>query len=440
MDDYQDTQEGRRAIYRIGTRRDYGGEEFKTWESIQEKLEDRRKEKPDYKLKDIEDFVGLRVVCIYPSDVDIVREYIKKLWEDGKLAKYREDRAVGKVKVKAKGGGVEERETGYKAWHFTVNLPGRLNIFNCEIQVMTILDDAAAVKTHDLIYKTTDMVKAMHVKQAKLLSDSLAVIDEQSSILKREIQRKWHIEEEKKNVAKEYLILDIAKRLEFSEGSEIHKLRDHIIAKKEELRYGAASEESEEMKWIRQIAEKELDLNLCRVVGLLAIIREGHVLDEYALEFIDRYIDQASDDRDKSEAHIFKSLILSTFGNRGAVEEAEKALQYGESSGDEKLINDAKENIAYFIAEFEQVNRETLARNYSEEVYKVDPSAENLETKGYVQITFGKSPEEVLKGLKLCKQALNKSKENKKMIELFLRIDEHRVLERLWEFVEEEFE
>lgn len=437
------TEDGKRTIYRVATRKDYQGEDLKTVESIQDKLKKRRQELKDkgvkdpytqYTLTDVEDIVGLKVICIYPSDVKIVRDYINKLYHEGNFAKCKEELVVGKVDVRTESGEIEKRESGYEAYHFTVSPPGGLSMFHCEIQVLTLLQEAAAVKSHDLIYKPNGAVKEEYVAQAKLLSDSLRVADEQSMVLEQGILEKRRIERERKNVAKRAIMSEIVQRVQSSQDSELSELIGDIN-QRENL--ALANIDDLVNRVICLVGKrKQADLNICRIASYLATQREGSDLDAWALELIDRYIAKAVGVI-KGQGHLFKGLILWGLSKDGTIEETKKALWHGERLKDADLICTAKGNISHFIADLEIRDQRDLALEYSEEACNAKPDWHRLDTYGYVRIVFGKDVREVEEGWDKCKQAYGQASD-KNVAQPFLHIAQNKALERLTQFAQKE--
>lgn len=121
----------------------------KTIESFQEKI--KRKEYSD-PLSDITDFAGVRVVCMYQPDISKIEEIIQREF-------YICDRVD-----KSKEAGADKM--GYLGLHFVVRLKDHysgpyyegLHDLKCEIQVRTILQDAWAIISHQLVYKEESSV------------------------------------------------------------------------------------------------------------------------------------------------------------------------------------------------------------------------------------------------------------------------------------------
>jgi len=121
----------------------------KTVESFIDKSERKPYKNP---LTEITDLAGVRLVCLYESDIEKIEKVIQdefKVCE--KVDKYKE---AGSDKM------------GYLGVHFVVELKDHysgprydgLHGSKCEIQVRTILQDAWAIINHHLIYKNESSI------------------------------------------------------------------------------------------------------------------------------------------------------------------------------------------------------------------------------------------------------------------------------------------
>lgn len=433
LEDYYDSPAGRRALYRVATRGDYQqGNEFKTPQSIQQKIRDRQKEKPGYSKFHIEDIIGARIICIYPSDVEIVKSYIRNL--DNKSLKIEDEE-------------LKETDSGYRAYHFIVTLPRpTLAQYKCEIQIVTMLQETWSFKTHGLTYKGKEVVKKEHKERTKLLSDALDVMDKQSQLLERQIRRKREEEQKRKNAAKVSFMKELAKvkslkNINAEQRKELQELKDYILKNEGELRYGDVNEVVDRIHKYRD-QFKKVDRGICRIIALLAVIRDTDDLDGVALEYADRLI-CALTSKNKCKAYMLKSVMFWSFNRlENAINEAKGALSFAKRITDKSLINPAKINIAYFIADLGDKNREDQARKYINELRKAVLSKEDeenfLDADGYTKIVFGQTVEEVSEGLTLCERAFNQS-ETKDVAEPFFKIHEHKALQRLLELSEKDF-
>lgn len=99
----------------------------------------------DSPLEDIQDQIGVRVVVYYLSDVDAVRETVKRYFHA------IEDRKAGVTGANV---------FGYEAWHCILQVPPHIKhesstpIDFFELQVATLFQHAWAQAAHDLTYKS----------------------------------------------------------------------------------------------------------------------------------------------------------------------------------------------------------------------------------------------------------------------------------------------
>jgi len=117
---------------------------IKTFESFYEKV--KRKQVKDKQFEKIEDVAGIRVICLYRSDLekigDIISANFKIIKQD-----------TSKTRT--------ETPFGYSSDHYVVRIPKRckgarydnIKSLSCEIQVRTVLMDAWASVSHHLDYK-----------------------------------------------------------------------------------------------------------------------------------------------------------------------------------------------------------------------------------------------------------------------------------------------
>jgi putative GTP pyrophosphokinase len=94
----------------------------------------------------ITDLVGIRIVCPFIEDIDIVEGVLQKIFEV--------------LEVERKGSNYSFKEFGYESTHLLVKIPdnmikkwGGCDCEVAEIQIRTILQDAWAEVEHELVYK-----------------------------------------------------------------------------------------------------------------------------------------------------------------------------------------------------------------------------------------------------------------------------------------------
>lgn len=409
------------ALYRVASRGDYQfGNELKTAQSIYSKIFGKReKENPSYQIDDVEDVIGLRLVCVYPSDMDLVLKFLISLHTDGFFGYYVEE--------------LQERETGYKAYHVNVALAEpQLSDYMCEIQVLTMLEETWSYKAHDLIYKPDEAVSREQKEHAKILSTILHACDQQSQLLQREITKSSEEENQRKELAKMELMEVIAK-LNPATNKELCEIRDHILQNREDLRCGDTSAVLSKLG--NYIHNTGIDIEVCKVLMLLCTLREYDDLDQFAVDHIEKLIRSlAGDDSRLLEAYRLAGLSYYCLGRPNlAIERTEQALEISIKNQNDYETNRLKSNVAYFIADSNIQEKMALAKKYSEEAYgKQSHDMDIMDTYGYVKIVFGDTYEDVNEGLKKCEEAYKKD-ENKKLATPYFELHRRKAYKRLSE-------
>ena len=141
---------------------------IKEFDSFEDKIHRKNTENP---FVDITDIVGLRIVCLFLSDFEKIREFINRSFdihnEDNKLAD------------------TEISQFGYQSIHYIVSLKDHcsgprydgLRNLVAEVQVRTIAMDAWATISHYLDYKTESDVPRELRKDLYALSGLFYVAD-----------------------------------------------------------------------------------------------------------------------------------------------------------------------------------------------------------------------------------------------------------------------
>jgi len=425
LDNYRNYKaEGRRTIYRVASRADYQGpdKEFKTDKSVEEKIEQKKIDNKGYSLKDLEDILGLRIVCFYPSDIETVAQYIRQL--NGRELLIIRDES-------------KEYKTGYRGHHFVVTLPdAALRDIKCEIQIVTMLFEAWACKTHPLTYKGVG-TKLEHKKHAQLLADALRVADEHSEFLKQLATSERELDERRKNAAKIRFASDIIPQVKVKEGDEARQRADRIveyIMKNEgDLHYGDPHEVIVQIQKYRE--ECGITPGICRAAALLASLREDNDLDWFAMDFAQALVDNSS--KDNPWYRHIKELVCFCCGKlEEAIAEAQIQLNEAEAKGDTELVMLSRNNISYYIAETGNLLQEHYARECIEKVISKDRRPEFLDTYGYGLIVFGQTVEEIQKGLSLCSEACTKDS-SPEVAKHFLIIHQKKAYEHMLELLHE---
>ena len=143
---------------------------IKGFDSCVDKIMNKKTENP---FDSIKDFVGLRVVCLFLSDLDRVEKVINETFE----VLDRKDKTNGK----------EKDVFGYMGTHYIVRLKMKkeTNPMPFEIQVRTIAQDAWASVSHHLDYKTNSIPEEFK-KDFHALSGLFYVADTHFSFIKQD--------------------------------------------------------------------------------------------------------------------------------------------------------------------------------------------------------------------------------------------------------------
>lgn len=149
----------------------------KTLNSFLSKIQRKTYEKP---LADITDFAGVRVVCLYHSDVSKVCDAIR--------TEFIVEEEVDKLDE------LGVNRFGYGAQHLIVRL-GRsssgaryddLKLRKCEIQVRTVVQDAWAIIQHHLMYKQESEVPMPIQRKLNSLAGLFETVDDQFEHIKND--------------------------------------------------------------------------------------------------------------------------------------------------------------------------------------------------------------------------------------------------------------
>ncbi len=137
----------------------------KNLESLNDKIERKQIENPFYEITDI---VGLRIVCLFLSQISEIEKVIEKsfviLSKDDKIEDY------------------EDSSFGYMSAHFIVKMKDNIHYSDIkgipfEIQVRTLSMDTWASISHHLDYKSKDVVPTELKREFYALSALLYIAD-----------------------------------------------------------------------------------------------------------------------------------------------------------------------------------------------------------------------------------------------------------------------
>ena len=143
---------------------------IKGFDSCVNKVIEKKIEEP---FEGIKDFVGLRVVCLFLSDLEKIEKVINQTFEI--------------IRRKDKINNIRKDIFGYMGKHYIVKLKAKkkLNAMPFEIQVRTIAQDAWASVSHHLDYKT-DSIRDELKRDFYALSGLFYVADRHFSFIKQD--------------------------------------------------------------------------------------------------------------------------------------------------------------------------------------------------------------------------------------------------------------
>lgn len=378
-----------------------------------------------YSLGDLEDLVGIKILCPYPSDVmDVI----------GWLRTYPKFRVSPESVDAAR----REKKEGYRGYHFSVQLSDTLLVNNedlmgvrCEVQVKTMLEEAWDAKTHDLTYRREEHVHPRLLKEMKKISDELARLDGETEILQNLILERETLERQRKEaVVAVYLHESIPEAIEVISQ----------IPNGEELIQGnfTSTNVLSIIPLIQKYREeRNLSKHWCRLAALVGLFAKGRHLDVWVLDVCEEMIRQNPDD---PRSYLTKGSICWALDRLDdAIEFAEEAIKKAESRGDEDLVVEGKGSCAYWIAEkvWNEAEMEpalvALANIYIDDALRIRPGdPSNLDTKGFLLITTGLTEELVETGRQLIREAQSSAgPEHERIATAFFRRHETIALIRL---------
>ncbi len=395
------------------------GKVYTTTSEVRDKL-------AKYTIFNMEDVVGCKVVAIYPQHLDPLAKAIKEAIARDVYTVESEEEVV--------------QESGYRGHHFVVRPQlTTYHPFTCEIQLVTMLHETWAFKTHDLTYK--GKVKAEYRKEARLLSDALRVIDDQSELLMQKISEKLHTEDQRRDACKKNLFKSLLDK-SVAESPDIRPIAEMIQNEMGRLAHGRVDHV------LAMLAEYPKvhghDRHFCRAIGLLAALRRDNDLDSVALHYLDRLVAE-SPNTAKADGMIFKGLLFYCFDRvEDAISVTRDAIRVADAHSEVLEGFLARQNFAYYIADAEKGQWEVDGRNALQEARALLEGQETLkaehektlaDTAGYFEISFGKSLQDVEAGWEKCKKAAEEHPLGVDLPKSYLRIHAIRALSKMLDFM-----
>ncbi|MNL02341.1 GTP pyrophosphokinase YjbM [compost metagenome] len=172
------------------------GSRAKTLNSFLEKLTRKSYTDP---FNQLDDLAGVRVVCLYNSDIPKVIEIIRAEFEIVEEIDKREE--------------LDTNKFGYIGNHFIVRLGQNysgaryddLRTLRCEIQVRTVVQDAWSIIQHHMVYKKESQVPSNLIRKLNGLAGLFETVDDQFEFIR--MQRDIYLDNvrESKNAPNNFL-------------------------------------------------------------------------------------------------------------------------------------------------------------------------------------------------------------------------------------------
>lgn len=166
------------------------------------------KSKKENKLMEINDLIGIRILCLFEKYIFDIHEFIVEKLPEITITKIKifncnetDFNSIVAISKKHKINCVhvrENRKSGYRSLHYQVEIKGGNNIIlNVEIQLRTLLQDVWGELEHKLNYKQGNINQ--HIKRSfELLSRDIGSMDMLLSHLKNIYDKERKLEEEGK--------------------------------------------------------------------------------------------------------------------------------------------------------------------------------------------------------------------------------------------------
>lgn len=397
-----------------------GDREFKSTHRIAAKLLRERKTKPTKRISDINDVIGLTVVIQYADQFEDVRGLIERKLQRSNVLVHEH---------------YKKGERGYHALHMQCvsNAAAHANLW-CEIQIKTMLHDAWSSKMHDLTYKPGGRTDARLIAMMEAIGDTMQLAESQSVTLRSMIKEHWAVEADlRADVRRSFLeipqLRDFMKSnatlVQFSceVGKAAARLASLDPGDGEIGKYAArVTELSRSAPFTGWLASFVL-CSQCQSAELSGLMER---CAEDWIELSERVaIESAHPDGAAQLISWEASTLPMCFYALGKLEHA---IEFGQRLLEGNIVIQPESsgtimyNLATFYIELEyyqpssRTEGETFKRRleavraYLEQARKLiqPPPSEEIEknTEGFLTITFSDDPKEVMRGIRLCDEAL----------------------------------
>jgi ppGpp synthetase/RelA/SpoT-type nucleotidyltranferase len=300
----------------------------KEWNSIVKKIRLKRIKRPQYRYGDLEDLIGVTVLCAFESDKSSFVRWMRKAFHvvtDDEEAKR------------------DDVMSGHRGLHYIIQARDSDCVSNpnwsgkkCEIQIKTLLEEAFDAKSHDLTYKKGNRVISPELDaQFVNFSQVLRAVDRQSEFLKGLI-----LADEKK----------IALRRGACVSLYLTKADDLDFGKAHGLQPGSEESVGEALAKIQQLHKQEPSVRLCRLAALFALRHSDELFGVVALGMCSQIADRKVDD-----ANVYLSIAtvewaLGSFD--AAMAHVLMAVEHAGAPGSETLPENPKSTFVYLYSDW----------------------------------------------------------------------------------------
>ncbi len=434
-------------IHEVTSRATSSPEPLKSRKKIALKLRKWRKTNPRTAVSAIHDIAGVTVDCPYPSDVKLVVDFIRNNTD-----RFKNEFAIFKVN--------EIERPDYRAIHLELDGRGKYLGYKAELQIKTVFAKGWGLKTHDLIYKPPGDIDRRLQSHIDKLGHIIAIVDDQSEIVKSLIEQAWSLDQKRRDVAQKSLLISF----DALSKPALQSLLSFWLENETEI--GSASVGSDivvqfDAKLNQYQTEYGLDHGFCRIVCIYALSRPLRDRNDLALGYIDDWMEGLNQDSaEYKNARSFLCNVLMALGEyEECIQRSKDIIGLAERTPEEfGPILAAKLNHAYYLSEayyhraFDEPlggglrdteETEQCRRGALEYILtlrdQVDASSRRnqlLDTIGAVLITCGETEEQVREGLMVCQLAAAdaKGKDGQELLDSFFALHERRAFVRLVQF------
>ncbi|MCK4476331.1 MAG: hypothetical protein KAU16_06350 [Methanophagales archaeon] len=378
--------------------------DVKSLKSVVDKIRRNRKTQSEgkrpYNFEDVEDLVGIKVLCPYHSSAKEVMNWMFTQSHFTVTPTSIEDAWTF-------------NKYGYRGWHFVAE-PSPLLLkleptfmgTKCEIQVKTMLQEAWDAQTHDLSYKKEELIDTELLDHIKSQSNILAALDEQSEIIRKLIQ---HVEEEER----EHMNIAATNYLYLLMGTEfLDYLKDSYDIELPNYNEDCPLSQDRLKKVNGVIGSyrkaKGLNKNLIRFAAFIALCQRNAEQEEMTFSLAQDFVNANPEDPEAED-------VLA--GVYWALYRVDEAIKHGE-----KAINKARnlkidltlyqDNFCYWVTEAVRARMDVeeklkkLVLDLTEQFSRAHPDDPKYQdTAAFVKIVLGTTIEEIESGLNLTREA-----------------------------------